>query len=108
MSEILDKTVHPILGIIIVLFGMLLYNFANVRGSSAIKKFSDIKIGQWWDETQVRFVFSSIVIAIMFYMSWYYNELTAQHCFDLGLIGNLFLDKMLKAMSNAKTDGKTV
>lgn len=95
MEEIIKQSVPVWLGIIIVLVGMFIFNAALIFPKA--KKFSEISISKWWNETQIRFCVSSIVIAIVFYMSWHYNTLTAEHCFYLGIVGNLIVDRIIKA-----------
>lgn len=100
MEEIIKQPVPVWLGVIITLIGMFIFNAALIFPKA--KKFSEISVSKWWQETQIRFCISSMIIAIVFYMSWYYNTLTAEHCAYLGIVGNLIIDRIIKA-TNAQT-----
>lgn len=96
MEEILNNKVPVSIGFILVVIGVIFYNLLMIRASSKVDKFSDIKIRIWWDKEQIRFVMTLMIIGVIFYMTWYYQQLTAKNCLMLGLAGNLFLDKFMK------------
>jgi hypothetical protein len=98
--EILHEIVPVWLGILLTLLGMFVYNLAMIFPKA--KRFSQISIKKWWNETQIRFCMSAIVIAIIFYMGWYYDTLTGEHCVELGLIGNMVIGKLIKTINNGK------
>lgn len=85
--------------LLLTLIGMFLYNIAIIRSSSRINKFSDIKIAIWWDENQIRFTMATMIIAVIFAVSIYYDTLTVERSLCLGVVGNLALDKFLKFVS---------
>lgn len=97
--EIIKQNIPVWFGIIITLVGMFIFNAALIYPKA--KKFSEISVRIWWEETQIRFTMSLLIIAIVFYGSWYYNQLTIEHCLYLGIVGNLIVDRIIKA-SNGK------
>lgn len=102
MEEIIKHEVPVWLGVIIALIGMLIYNMALIYPKA--KTFSEISVSKWWKETQIRFCFSLLIITIVFYMSWYYSTLTGEHCLYLGIVGNLIVDRIIKA-TNGQSNG---
>ena len=97
MEEIIKQPVPVFLGIIITLIGMFIFNAALIFPKA--KTFAEISIKKWWQETQIRFCVSTLIISIVFYMSWYYDTLTAEHCFYLGVVGNLIIDRIIKSVN---------
>lgn len=95
MDEILKQDVPVWLGILLVLLGMFIFNMVMVFPKA--KTFAELSLKKWWSETQIRFIISSMIITIVFYMSWYYGTLTFEHCIELGLIGNMIVDRIIKA-----------
>lgn len=100
MEEILKQEVPVWLGVIITLIGMFIFNAIMVFPKA--KAFRELSLSKWWAETQIRFCMATLIITIVFYMSWYYGTLTAEHCFELGVIGNLIIDRIIKA-TNAQS-----
>lgn len=96
--EILENKVPVSIGFLMVLIGIFIYHVMLIRSSSNVDKFSDIKISIWWAKEQIRFILSFIIIMVFFYMSWYYDKLTGEHCLYLGVIGNFALDRFMKIM----------
>lgn len=92
--------VSVLLGAIITLFGMFVFNAFMIFPKA--KSFKEISINKWWEETQIRFVMACLIITIVFYMSWYYGTLTVEHCFYLGIVGNLIVDSIIKANAKSK------
>lgn len=105
MEEILKEHVPVWLGIILTLVGMFIFNVAMIFPKA--KTFAEISVSIWWKETQIRFSISTIIIAVVFYMSWYYDTLTAEHCLELGLIGNLIIDRIIKATNGQAVSNKS-
>lgn len=96
--EILENKVPVSIGFLLVLVGIFIYNILLIRASTKVQKFSDIKFRIWWDQEQIRFVMSVMVIIVVFYMSWYYDKLTGERCLLLGTVGNFVLEKFMQIM----------
>jgi hypothetical protein len=96
IAELAGINVGLLPSIFITLFGILLFNFGEVWVSKKVKKFSDFDIVLWWAQNQISFVFSFIIVWIVFYASWVKGTLTVEHCFLLGFTGHLILSKVLK------------
>ncbi len=97
--DLLNEKVPPLIGILLSLCGMFFYYMSEIIGATGqVKKFSDIKLRIWWDDHQIKFTMICMVSAVLFYLSWHYDQLTAQHCLELGIMGNMFLDKFLTRM----------
>lgn len=97
--EILNVKVNTAMGFLIVIFGMMIYNLLLIRASQRVNKFSDIKFRIWWNETQIRFIMTLMVIMVIFYCSWYYDQLNAERCLFMGTAGSLVLDKFMQIMN---------
>lgn len=89
------------IGFICVIIGMLFVNMVLIYPK--VKSFAEISISKWWTETRIRFMISLIIVSIVYYMSWYYGTISIERCFYLGIIGNLIVDRIIKA--NAQSNG---
>lgn len=81
---------------LIALLGIFIYTFLHIRSSKRVKKFSDIKIGIWWRENQINFVFTIFICLSIIIASWYSETLTVERALFIGVVGNVVADKLLK------------
>lgn len=88
--EILSENIHPLLGVLIVIFGMFIYYCFDAISTKGFY------IGDWWHVNQIRFTMICMVLALIFWLSHEYHQITFEHCFYLGVTGTMFLDKFLK------------
>jgi Mn2+/Fe2+ NRAMP family transporter len=107
LNQVLSAQISPLFGILLTLTGMFFYYVSEMMGGKSIEKFSDLQIKVWWQHHQIKFTMICMVVSILFYLSWKYSQLTAQHCFELGIMGNLFLDKFLTRMKIGDSSGNS-
>lgn len=85
--------------ILITLIGIVMCNVLLITGSSKTKRFADIKVAEWWMNNQINFVFSFVLVMILFCVGWKYETLTVERAFMLGLAGQIALHKIIAAIS---------
>lgn len=90
-----NEKISVIVAVLIVLAGMFIYNVLEIISG----RFSDTILKVWWLELRVRFIMSAMVISIFFYLMYTYEMLEVAHCFYLGVVGNLIIDKILQAIN---------
>jgi len=93
--EELSSNISLLAGSIIALIGTFVFNLLMIFPK--VKDVREISIKKWWIETRIRYVFSLMMIANFLYVNWYYDTLTIEHSFFLGLVGNLIVDRIIKS-----------
>ena len=81
---------------LIALLGIFIYTFVQIYTSRRVKKFSEIKLGIWWAENQINFVFTIFICLTITIASWYAETLTVERALFIGAMGNFVADKFLK------------